>query len=499
MQNTFDQAWEESEQDTANTADDIGFPFYQFNCLGITEHNQRPLLFADEQVWQYSAINDAFFYGMETYDAFLTLLKEPPLKDKIRLRVHYGPLTTMDAYWDGAYANLFDGFGVSYSAATLDIIAHEVAHGVLNRISALNGFETELSEDARTVHEAFADISATMVKRHFLGELQWHQNLESNYRIRELDKIVTESGAIESYLDYDDAGDNFYKRMSTLTYPFYLLSQKWGSEQAYQVYLHAARHCWQPDTTLPMAAACILQSSQALEYARDDVITAFKAVKIKLFDEGVLSHFETEKAKLMVEFSDSSISTGDVVNWQWTFGDGATSEEVSPVYRYAEQGEYEVKLTVQDTHGDKDSFIRTVSVTDEYCAIRFSSQPHAKISSVELNGQALLLEDGKSDYTADVVDIDDELTLEITGTLYSDFGTSWGAWLDTDDDGVFEDTEVLHQSTVANADGFTLRQTFAIPVSSAPLYLRVGGKYALISACGLAVGEGVDLRVHRQE
>ena len=60
--------------------------------------------------------------------------------------------------------------------------------------------------------------------------------------------------------------------------------------------------CWQAMTTLTEAAECIKQQAGIAGLPEQDVIDAFKTVKIKLFDEGVLSHFTAEKIKLHTDF-----------------------------------------------------------------------------------------------------------------------------------------------------------------------------------------------------
>ncbi|MBI9035812.1 MAG: PKD domain-containing protein, partial [Bacteroidales bacterium] len=43
-----------------------------------------------------------------------------------------------------------------------------------------------------------------------------------------------------------------------------------------------------------------------------------------------------------IQFTD--ISYGDIVSWNWAFGDGSESMDQNPVHEYAEGGEYEVCL-----------------------------------------------------------------------------------------------------------------------------------------------------------
>ena len=388
MNNSRDRVFEANRgAGVPNNADDHAFPPYSFACDEEPIHNERPIV--DEVgVWTYSTLNDALFYGDIVYDSFVAHLGEPPLEEKLRLRVHYGNQFDVTAYWDGTYANFTDGYLTHYSLATLDIIAHEIAHGVLDRISALKIYGQTLGADARTLHEAFGDISGVMAKYYLQGsqlqgsqlqgsqlqgsqlqgsqlhgELSWVHGEESNGDTRRLDAIVTEAGAIPSFLDYDEAGDNFYKRIGMITYPFYLLANNLGLEAAYRIYLQAAKACWEPETSLVGAARCI--ESQAESNGQDvlAVVAAFKAVKIDLLEGTLLSHFVFTKNGLNVSFSDDSRHTQAQSNWRWDFGDGTTSDEINPEHSYAEAGDYEVRLVVT-ADGIEDSFQRLVSVSE---------------------------------------------------------------------------------------------------------------------------------------
>lgn len=67
--------------------------------------------------------------------------------------------------------------------------------------------------------------------------------------------------------------------------------------------------------------------------------------------------FSTPKfgcAPLNVTFTDQSL---DAVAWNWEFGDGASSTLQHPTYIYADTGSYDVKLTVTDSLGCKDSLL----------------------------------------------------------------------------------------------------------------------------------------------
>jgi gliding motility-associated-like protein len=50
-----------------------------------------------------------------------------------------------------------------------------------------------------------------------------------------------------------------------------------------------------------------------------------------------------------VQFND--LSLGDIVSWEWDFGDGSTSHEQEPKHRYQQTGFYTVTLSVMDEFG----------------------------------------------------------------------------------------------------------------------------------------------------
>lgn len=62
-----------------------------------------------------------------------------------------------------------------------------------------------------------------------------------------------------------------------------------------------------------------------------------------------------------ITFSDRS--SGSVVAWQWSFGDGTTSTSQNPVKRYTSAGNYPVTLMVSIAGGQTSTMAHTVSVT----------------------------------------------------------------------------------------------------------------------------------------
>lgn len=80
-----------------NNDDDAAFPAFDFMCDPEPVNTEHSIV--DEVgVWTYSTLNDAMYYGTVVYDTFNKYLGEPPLEEKIRLRVHYGNKIDIDAF-----------------------------------------------------------------------------------------------------------------------------------------------------------------------------------------------------------------------------------------------------------------------------------------------------------------------------------------------------------------------------------------------------------------
>lgn len=66
---------------------------------------------------------------------------------------------------------------------------------------------------------------------------------------------------------------------------------------------------------------------------------------------------------LTIIFTDESVAGSQAITkWEWSFGDGAVSTEQNPRHKYAQAGQFTVKLTVTTSAG-KDDFTTEVPVT----------------------------------------------------------------------------------------------------------------------------------------
>ncbi len=502
----------ENERDQRATiiADDILYPAYSFDCTESLTHNAKPVFSIDTEeddvVVTYSALNDALHYATVTHDMFFKYLGRPPFTDKMRLRVHYGSGFTSAVFWDGSYANFGDEiYSSSYGSVGLDILAHELGHGFLNFNSQLTLDFSTYTKDALTLHEAFGDLTGAAAGYFYTGELHWlHGEETQSAHARDGSKIITEDGAFASYLDYNPVEANQYLSIGFISYPFFLLTNKWDINRSYSVFLDAAQYCWAPTLDFTEAAQCVLEAAENKGESKQDVIDAFKTVKIKLFDEGTLGHYDFEFKKQVISFSDTSVSTSQASNWHWDFGDGNTSSEQNPEHEYAQGGIYEPVLTITDLQGDTDTYSRPVDVFSEYCVPSIGS--YGKVfNQVIINDTTFdtSIDPSQYDYSQSVIQLTDinDIQVRVEGEEDTNTPQNWVIWLDANDDGIFDGNpgseEILADISIAKDNGYALDTTISLPANTdpGPLRLRISGDFSFQKPCNTRAVTTIDVLI----
>jgi Zn-dependent metalloprotease/subtilisin family serine protease len=106
---------------------------------------------------------DAHYYAGVTYDYFKNVFERNGIDDEgkeIKSIVHYGE-DYNNAYWDGEYVVFGDGDGEEFRSLSggLDVVAHELTHGVTEHTAGLI-YEYEPG----AINEAMSDIFGTLVE-----------------------------------------------------------------------------------------------------------------------------------------------------------------------------------------------------------------------------------------------------------------------------------------------------------------------------------------------
>ncbi|MGH7617936.1 MAG: M4 family metallopeptidase [Gemmatimonadaceae bacterium] len=115
------------------------------------------------------SVNEVYDAVGATYDLFRTVFQRDSLDGKgLRLDavVHFGQRFN-NAFWNGSRLIVGDGDGKALMGFTrsVDVIAHELTHGVTDFTSNL-----EYHGQSGALNESMADVFASLVKQHTLGQ-----------------------------------------------------------------------------------------------------------------------------------------------------------------------------------------------------------------------------------------------------------------------------------------------------------------------------------------
>lgn len=111
-----------------------------------------------------SAVNEAYNYSGTTYDFYNKILGRNSLDDHgmtLVSSVHLGR-NYNNAFWDGSQMAYGDGDGVIFQRFTksLDVVGHELTHGVISFTSNL-----QYRDESGALNEHFADVFGSVIKQ----------------------------------------------------------------------------------------------------------------------------------------------------------------------------------------------------------------------------------------------------------------------------------------------------------------------------------------------
>lgn len=122
-----------------------------------------------EQAGKDKAVNEAYDHSGATYDFFSKIFGRNSLDDRgmsLISSVHVGKNYT-NAFWNGEQMAYGDGDGRVFVRFTraLDVVAHELTHGVMAHTANL-----EYEDESGALNEHFSDILGTLVKQWKRGQ-----------------------------------------------------------------------------------------------------------------------------------------------------------------------------------------------------------------------------------------------------------------------------------------------------------------------------------------
>ncbi|WMJ74202.1 M4 family metallopeptidase [Cytophagaceae bacterium ABcell3] len=347
------------------------------NMHNGTSYREASDFVNESNVWNNgeneNAAYDAHWGTESTYDYFLEKHNRKSYDNEgaiLASFVHYSK-NYNNAFWNGRWMTYGDGDGVNLSPLTsLDIIGHEIAHGVTNYSANLI-----YANEPGALNESFSDIFGTAV--------EFYKGIDANYLIGE--KIFIRGGFLRDMANpkrrrhpntyggefwYTGTGDNggVHINSGVQNHWFYLLSEGGsgvndlgneyqvppiGIEKAAAVaYRNLTVYLTRFSDYQDARMYSILAAEDLFGECSDEVksvTNAWHAVGVGApYYEGLKAGFaalnnSSCRLPFTVSFENESLNGGD---FHWDFGDGNSSNESHPSHTYYKEGSYSVKLKV---------------------------------------------------------------------------------------------------------------------------------------------------------
>ena len=234
---------------------------------------------ANDQINSANSPNlDGFFYAQKIYDMFREIYKRAPLKGSIVLGVHYGK-NIGNAYWFPKFVCFGDGNNKYYPFVSLDIVAHEIAHGILEENSKLI-----YKAESGGLNEAFADITGEAMEQlsDFYNGNKWETGsdiLKKDDSIRYFAKKV---GSNINHMDDYYNGMSVHHSSGIISKAFFNLveTEMVDMVDAYGSVLDANILYWGPKTGFREGACDIKRAGVARKVPGHKFDSAFRDVGI---------------------------------------------------------------------------------------------------------------------------------------------------------------------------------------------------------------------------
>ncbi len=228
----------------------------------------------------YSPLNDAYSFAHTVVKMYEDWYVHQPFVLPLDVRVHYGD-NYANAFWDGKSMTFGDGDDELYPLTTLDVVAHELGHGVTEYASQL-----VYTNQSGGLNESFSDMAAKAAEFYFYGAPRgWTIGAD----------IFKAPGAVMRYMDYPskdgrsiDTVSGFKLRMDphhssgVFNRVFYLLATTpgWDVQTAFNVMYTANMYYWYALSNFESGGYGVVVAAAFLGYPYEDVIAALSNVGI---------------------------------------------------------------------------------------------------------------------------------------------------------------------------------------------------------------------------
>lgn len=234
----------------------------------------------DEVNGGFSPLSDAFYMSQRVFEMFedwahIPVVPNPP----IDIWIHYGDLK-FAAMYNGRNLVFGDGNKNFFPLVTYDVVGHEFAHVFTESHSNL-----EYENQSGGINEAYSDLAGEAFELYATGTYDLHIGAKADKNdeegIRDLCNQNKDGNSIVHVKNYFDKmevhlSSGILNRVSCTL----IKDPTIGLKVAFQIYTHANRFYWSPNSNFSDAACGILKATYDLGHDTDVIRGALNGVGI---------------------------------------------------------------------------------------------------------------------------------------------------------------------------------------------------------------------------
>jgi len=300
----------------------------------------------------FSPINDAYNFGLTVDEMFTAWYLSSVLNSQMVLRVHYSN-NYENAFWNGSTLNFGDGQNTFYPLVSLDVVAHEAAHGFTEQNSGL-----VYSGQSGGINEAFSDMTGEAAEYYLNGGNDYLVGADiykSAGALRYMANPNQDGSSADHVNDYY-SGMNVHYSSGIFNKAFYHLTRRpgWTTREAFYCFLKANRDYWTSSSTFVAAANDVYDAAGDLGYNQADVAAAFEQVGISLGTQTPtisvsIGGASTGTSGSFTFYANVSGAVGSV-SYVWK-RNGLTIGTASNVTTFLSSGTHTISVTATDSLG----------------------------------------------------------------------------------------------------------------------------------------------------
>ncbi len=227
----------------------------------------------------YGVLADILYNGTKTVQMYQEWFGVFPIKCASTLKQigHYDR-SYDNAFWQNCTMTYGDG-NTFHPLVSMDVVAHEVAHGVTEGRSGL-----QYSGQSGGLNESFSDMSGTALVYYLTGSNTWKigdQIKKSSGQMRCMDDPTCDGRSIKHVNNYTNGMDVHFSS-GVYNHAFYRLATTsgWNTKKAFEVYYRANDRYWSSSTTFAQAGEGACKAAADLGYDQAQVKASLQAVGV---------------------------------------------------------------------------------------------------------------------------------------------------------------------------------------------------------------------------